>query len=478
MRKPASKFLSLFLVLAMVCSLFGAAFAAEEETATPYVIPDVDGKVVILHTNDTHGADLDEEGASFGMAGVAQLKKDFEAAGADVLLVSAGDSIMGKPLVSADQGKSAIEFMNAAGYDAMTVGNHELDFGIDNLKALAKDADFPILCADMTTEADGKTVIDSNKIFESGGVKVGVFGLATPETLTKADASKMPGITFPQTDKLYAVAQAQVDELNKAGADLIVCLGHLGIDDESIGNRSIDVCEHVNGIDLFIDGHSHSTTADIIAKVGDTNVVNGAKIVSTGTALAFVGKVTITVKKDGTVDIKSEGITNESMKNGYTPDPAVKTVADAVAKEVNEKYAEVIGKTKIGLYGGTPICRRAESNMADLVADANRWQTLWRVTIPNVMPSITICMFLSLTNGFKLFDQNLALTAGRPFQQLGNGETIKTTEMLALNIVNAFGTNGGGNRGVGQAKAVIFFIVVAAISIIQLQASRRKEVQQ
>ena len=109
---------------------------------------------------------------------------------------------------------------------------------------------------------------------------------------------------------------------------------------------------------------------------------------------------------------------------------------------------------------------------------ANRWQTLRRVTIPNVMPSITICMFLSLTNGFKLFDQNLALTAGRPFQQLGNGETIKTTEMLALNIVNAFSSNGGGNRGVGQAKAVIFFVVVAAISIIQLQASRRKEVQQ
>ena len=237
MRKPASKFLSLFLVLAMVCSLFGAAFAAEEETATPYVIPDVDGKVVILHTNDTHGADLDEEGTSFGMAGVAQLKKDFEAAGADVLLVSAGDSIMGKPLVSADQGKSAIEFMNAAGYDAMTVGNHELDFGIDNLKALAKDADFPILCADMTTEADGKTVFDSNKIFEIGGVKVGVFGLATPETLTKADASKMPGITFPQTDKLYAVAQAQVDAQLLDGCSVIakvlhalflVAQGHMG----------------------------------------------------------------------------------------------------------------------------------------------------------------------------------------------------------------------------------------------------------
>ena len=109
---------------------------------------------------------------------------------------------------------------------------------------------------------------------------------------------------------------------------------------------------------------------------------------------------------------------------------------------------------------------------------ATNWQTLWKVTIPNMMSSFTICIFLTLTNGFKLFDQNLALTDGRPFQQLGNGETIKTTEMLALNIVNAFGTSGGGNRGVGQAKAVIFFIVVAAISIIQLQANRRKEVQQ
>ena len=402
MRKPASKFLSLFLVLAMVCSLFGAAFAAEEETATPYVIPDVDGKVVILHTNDTHGADLDEEGASFGMAGVAQLKKDFEAAGADVLLVSAGDSIMGKPLVSADQGKSAIEFMNAAGYDAMTVGNHELDFGIDNLKALAKDADFPILCADMTTEADGKTVFDSNKIFEIGGVKVGVFGLATPETLTKADASKMPGITFPQTDKLYAVAQAQVDELNKAGADLIVCLGHLGIDDESIGNRSIDVCEHVNGIDLFIDGHSHSTTADIIAKVGDTNVVNGAKIVSTGTALANVG-VVIYDQETGT-------LTDELVPAAsYT-----KTDAD-VAKLVGDRntavdkvYGEKIATTEVDLNGSRsggaatdPVTkaemtfpegegvRTTETNLGDFATDAILWQARQTLGEENVDAALT-----------------------------------------------------------------------------------------
>ena len=109
---------------------------------------------------------------------------------------------------------------------------------------------------------------------------------------------------------------------------------------------------------------------------------------------------------------------------------------------------------------------------------ANSWQMLWKVTIPNMMSSFTICIFLTLTNGFKLFDQNLALTAGRPFLQQPDGSVIKTTEMLALNIYNAFYSGGGNNRGVGQAKAVIFFILVAAISLIQLQSTRKKEVQQ
>ena len=109
---------------------------------------------------------------------------------------------------------------------------------------------------------------------------------------------------------------------------------------------------------------------------------------------------------------------------------------------------------------------------------ANNWQTLWKITIPNMMSSFAICIFLALTNGFKLFDQNLALTAGRPFLQQPDGSVIKTTEMLALNIYSAFYSGGGNNRGVGQAKAVVFFILVAAIGLLQLQATRKKEVQQ
>ena len=108
---------------------------------------------------------------------------------------------------------------------------------------------------------------------------------------------------------------------------------------------------------------------------------------------------------------------------------------------------------------------------------ANGWHTLTRITIPCVMPSITICTFLSLTNGFKLFDQNLALNGGQPFKFLADGSIVKTTEMLALNIYNTFYLNAN-SRGVGQAKAVIFFVVVAVIGLIQLRATRNKEVQQ
>ncbi len=109
---------------------------------------------------------------------------------------------------------------------------------------------------------------------------------------------------------------------------------------------------------------------------------------------------------------------------------------------------------------------------------ATRMETLFKVTIPNVMPSITICVFLSLTNGFKLFDQNLALTAGQPFIIQPDGTTIRTTEMLALNIFNTFNGTGSASQGIAQAKAVIFFILVAGMGLAQLAYTRNKEVQQ
>lgn len=112
---------------------------------------------------------------------------------------------------------------------------------------------------------------------------------------------------------------------------------------------------------------------------------------------------------------------------------------------------------------------------ASRIDGATSWQTLIHVTIPNIVPSITICTFLTLTNSFKLFDQNLALTEGKPFVMQADGMAIKTTEMLALNIVNS---NTSRTRGPGQAEAVIFFIIVAIIGLAQLSVTRKREVQQ
>ena len=108
---------------------------------------------------------------------------------------------------------------------------------------------------------------------------------------------------------------------------------------------------------------------------------------------------------------------------------------------------------------------------------ASKWQTLWRITIPNVMSSVTICVFLTMTNSFKLFDQNLALTGGMPVKFGENGEMISTTQMLALDIFQTFYANAN-SRGVAQAKAVLFFILVAVLALLQLRFTREKEVQQ
>ena len=244
------KLLSLLLALAMMLSLTVTASAAEEEAADK----PLEGQIVILHTNDVHGGIA-------GYAKVAALKADYQAKGAYTLLLDAGDYIQGDPTVSVSQGKTAIELMNLAGYDAATIGNHEFDYGYANFKEITKDAKFPVVAANVLV--DGKAENGHTVFTADNGKKIGVFGLSTPETATKAHPAKIQGVTFPAGKDMFAIAEAEVKALEAENCDYIVCLGHLGIDDESTGNRSIDLMEAVEGIDLFIDGHSQ-TRASVI----------------------------------------------------------------------------------------------------------------------------------------------------------------------------------------------------------------------
>ena len=278
------KFSALFLALVMVLALAIPAGATETEQ-------DLTGHIVILHTNDVHGA-IGE------YAKVAALKQAYQAAGAYVLLADAGDFIQGDPTVSASQGKTAIELMNLAGYDVAAPGNHEFDYGYPNLKTLAGEADFPILAANVRYD-NAAALGDQTTFTTTDGKKIGIFGLDTPETATKAHPDKIKGVSFLAAQEMFDCAQAQVDALKADGCDYIICLGHLGIDAESTGNRSIDLLEKVTGIDVFIDGHSHSTLEEIKEATNGTGKVGDTVLTSTGTKLANVGMVEIS--PDGTI---------------------------------------------------------------------------------------------------------------------------------------------------------------------------------
>ena len=345
------KFLSVLLALAMIFSLTVTVSADETKG-------EMDGYVVVLHTNDVHGA-------ISGYAKVAALKKAYEAEGAYVLLMDAGDFCQGDPTVSVSQGKTAVELMNMAGYDVTTLGNHEFDYGYDNLVNLSKEAKFPIVAANVLYQ--GKVAFNSNQIFTTpSGVKIGVFGLETPETATKAHPAKIKGVTILGDKSMFDCAQAQVDSLKADGCDYIICLGHLGIDKESIGNRSTDLLNVVDGIDVFIDGHSHSTMKDIAEVTDKDGKVNGTLLTSTGTKLASVGVVTISPKgKVTAMSAPTEGMTAENKD--------VAARAAAIQKEIDDDYGTVFAKTKVELDGVKANVRTHETNLGDLITDALVW---------------------------------------------------------------------------------------------------------
>ena len=350
------KLLALALSLALLLSLAVPVCAAETTTSTT---KDLTGHIVILHTNDVHG----------GIAGYAKLaaaKESYTASGAYTLLVDAGDYIQGDPTVSASQGKTAIELMNSTGYDAATVGNHEFDYGYANLKTISAQANFPILAANV--QYNGATAFDSHTIFTAtNGKKIGVFGLETPETATQAHPAKIQGVTFVGGQDMMKLAQTEVDTLKAAGCDYVICLGHLGIDAESTGNRSIDVLNAVTGIDVFIDGHSHSTLDQIKAATNGTGKVGNAYLTSTGTKLANVGVVDIA--PDGTITTSNVTLDTLTAENADTA-----AVIRRIQQQIDADYGAVFAQSEVQLNGEKAQVRTGETNLGDLITDAMLWQ--------------------------------------------------------------------------------------------------------
>lgn len=354
------KFLSVLLAMAMVLSLTVTSFAIEDTATTrePEVMTEeatMAGKTVILHTNDVHGAIA-------GYAYITALKADYEAKGAEVILVDAGDYSQGTSYVSVTKGLDAIEMMNAAGYDVVTLGNHEFDYGYTQLKDNMTKAKFKVLCADVFN-ADGTPIFDANYTYTTkSGVKVGFFGMETPETQTKANPTKIKGLTFATNDAFIKAAADQVEALKDA--DVVICLAHLGVDGESKPYRSTDLYAAVKGIDFIIDGHSHTVM---------TKGENGEPIQSTGTAFANIGVIVI---DDATKKIESNSLFE--IKEDTAKDATVAAAAQKIIDRIDKEYGAVFAKSEVELNGAkAPNGNRdSETNNGDLITDAMVWKIL------------------------------------------------------------------------------------------------------
>ena len=349
------KFLSVLLAFAMMLSLGVTTLAAEDTAVGTTAVEQIyAGKTVILHSNDVHGAIT-------GYACIAALKTDYESRGAEVILVDAGDYSQGTTNVSITKGADAVAMMNAAGYDVVTIGNHELDYGYEQLMDNMSKAEFKVVCADVF-DADGTTIFDANYTYTTkSGMKVGFFGLLTPEAQTKANPALIKGLTFA-IDDLWAVSQKQIDAL--ADADVVICLSHLGVDNETKPYTSYDLWNNTKGIDMIIDGHSHTVM---------TAGANKEPIQSTGTAFANIGVIVI---DDASKKIESNELV--AVTDTMAKDEAVAAAAQKIIDRVKAEYDVKFAVSKVELNGAkAPNGNRdSETNNGDLITDAMVWQVL------------------------------------------------------------------------------------------------------
>ena len=354
MNRVMNKFVAGGLSLTMILGLSVYAPASTVEAA------DMSGKLVVIHTNDMHGRfEMDTDGGVLGISSVAALKGYYEKLGANVLLLDAGDFSQGTNLVNYYKGLNSIYFMNAAGYDAVSLGNHEFDFGLESLKAMTDAADFPILDANIISKETGLPYLDDNEIFYFDGMKVGVFGLDTPETQTKASPKNVKEVTFLDGTDLYACAQAQVDFLEAQDCDYIICIGHLGQDAESEGKRSFDVLNTVDGIDLFVDGHSHT-------RLPEGMDYNGTKVVSTGEYLSNIGVVVYDGKNTKAT------LVNDLYHVGGCP--SMDEFVESFDKIVEDAYAGTFATSLNQLNGErSPGVRTQETNLGNFSTDAYKY---------------------------------------------------------------------------------------------------------
>ena len=347
-----------------------SAMAAAVPQASAGFLTGKDAAVTILYTNDVHTY-IDKQSPKLTYAAIADLKQSYQNAGKDVLLVDAGDHVQGTAYGSMDEGASIIKLMNAAGYDVATPGNHEFDYGMDRAKAIMKEADFPYLSCNWVDLRTTLRVLPSVKVFVRGGRRIAFVGVTTPETFTKStpayfmDKAQRKYIYDIQGGedgkKLYDAVQKAIDKA-KLLADVVIGLGHLGVDPSSSPWTSEEVIAHTSGFDAFIDGHSHTVMENKQVQDASGKAVT---LTQTGSYFANVGEMTIAA--DGTITTKLIP-THEGM------DAGIAAMQTGWVNTVDDMLGEKIAVGDSDFYVSDPATgkrriRSAETNLGDFVAD-------------------------------------------------------------------------------------------------------------
>ncbi len=348
-----------------------SAMAAAVPQASAGFLTGKDAAVTILYTNDVHTY-IDNKSPKLTYAAIAAMKQGYVDEGKPVLLVDAGDHIQGTAYGSMDNGATIIELMNEAGYDIATLGNHEFDYGMARAKAIIKEADFPYVSCNWVDLRTGLRVLPAVKLFPAGGKWIAFVGITTPESFTKSTPAYF--MNAKQTKyiydilggddgrKLYDAVQKAIDKAKTLGADIIIGLGHLGVDPSSSPWTSEEVIANTTGFDAFIDGHSHTVMEN--KQVYDA-AGKAVTLTQTGSYLANVGKMTIA--EDG-------AITTELISTADVSDAAVAATAEAWINDVDAMLGEQIATTDIKFYINDPATgkrriRTGETNLGDFVAD-------------------------------------------------------------------------------------------------------------
>lgn len=395
------KILSAMLSLTLVFSLnTTSVWAASKDDST---------KITIIHTNDTHSRVLSADGG-FGFAKIATIANETKKENPNTLLVDAGDTLHGKPIVNVSKGENAVKILDAAGYDFMVPGNHDFNYGNERLIELSKLAkNFKML--DANVKKNGKDMLPPYEIIEKGNVKIGIFGLSTPETAYKTNPANVKDVTFEDPIK---VSEEMVKEL-KDKTDVIVALAHVGLDDSSVVT-SKQIAEKVKGIDVIIDGHSHTT-------LNDGLVVNNTLIAQTGEYDQNLGVVELEVKDKKVTEKKAKLLNSKDYKE-LKEDEKVTDLLNDIQAENDKVFSEVVASNDVLLDGVRGNVRTKETNLGNLTADATREVTKADIAFVNGGTLRT-----SIEPG--------DITKGKLAELFPFGSVAQTVKLSGSDIVNA-----------------------------------------